>query len=158
MQKQNLEKKCHELESLLHIAEKGRAVSQTEEWMFVDRKNGRVSVRTQGILEEHAITDLGALYAVAEDYLRISWFNQYYATFTWLGTPLLQYPEDMIRWQELIWRVKPDIIIETGIYKGGSILFTASILRLIGKGQVIGVDITVPAEVRSMLPITPWGI
>lgn len=156
-QKQACEQTCRELQARLHAAEASGGVSSAGEWLLIDRENGWVHHYDNGTAAKHAITDLDALYAVAEDYLRITWFNQYYATFTWLGTPLLQYPEDMIRWQELIWRVKPDVIIETGIYKGGSILFTASMCRLIGKGRVVSIDISVPPEVRTMLEDHPLG-
>jgi len=77
-----------------------------------------------------------------------SWFDlafqyQYSYHFTWLGRPIIQFPQDMIALQELIWKVKPDIIIETGIAHGGSIIFSASMLELIGKGKVIGIDIDI---------------
>ena len=59
---------------------------------------------------------------------------------TWLGVPIIQLSEDIIMMQELIWKVRPDMIIECGLAHGGSALFYASILELIGKGIVIGVD------------------
>jgi len=59
---------------------------------------------------------------------------------TWLGVPIIQLSEDIVMMQELIWKVRPDVIIECGIAHGGSALFYASILELIGKGFVIGVD------------------
>jgi cephalosporin hydroxylase len=64
--------------------------------------------------------------------------------FDWLGIPIIQFSQDMIAIQELIWRIKPDIIIETGIARGGSLILSASILHLLnGKGKVIGIDIRV---------------
>lgn len=62
---------------------------------------------------------------------------------TWLGIPIIQFPEDIIIMQELIWKVRPDVIIECGLAHGGSALFYASLLELIGKGYVIGVDIEI---------------
>jgi cephalosporin hydroxylase len=68
----------------------------------------------------------------------------YAYNFTWLGRPIIQYPQDILVFQELIWKVKPKFIIETGIAHGGSIIFSASILQLIGKhGKVIGIDIDI---------------
>ena len=67
----------------------------------------------------------------------------YSYNFTWMGRPIIQYPQDMIAMQEIIWSVKPDIIVETGIAHGGSLIFYASILELIGKGEVLGIDIDI---------------
>lgn len=69
--------------------------------------------------------------------------RQYSYNFSWMGRPIIQYPQDMIAMQEIIWQVQPDLIIETGIAHGGSILFYASILELIGKGEVLGIDIDI---------------
>ena len=77
-----------------------------------------------------------------------SWFKssekfQYSYHFSWMGRPIIQYPQDMIALQELIWKIKPDLIIETGIAHGGSLIFSASILQLIGKGNVVGIDVDI---------------
>lgn len=76
------------------------------------------------------------------------WFDnvfnyEYSYHFSWLGRPIIQFPQDMIAIQELIWKIKPDLIIETGIAHGGSLIFSASILEIIGKGEVIGIDIDI---------------
>lgn len=68
---------------------------------------------------------------------------EYSYHFTWLGLPIIQYPQDIIALQEIIWKVKPDLIIETGIARGGSLLLSASILQLIGHGTVLGVDVDI---------------
>lgn len=68
---------------------------------------------------------------------------QYSYNFSWMGRPIIQYPQDMIAMQELIWEIKPDLIIETGIAHGGSLIYYASILELIGKGEVLGIDIDI---------------
>jgi len=62
---------------------------------------------------------------------------------TWLGIPIIQFPNDIVAMQELIWKVRPDVIIETGVAHGGSAILYASILELIGKGKVIGIDIEI---------------
>lgn len=62
----------------------------------------------------------------------------------WLGLPIIQMTEDVMAAQELIWEIKPDVIVETGIAWGGSMVLYASILELIGKGSVIGVDVVLP--------------
>ena len=68
---------------------------------------------------------------------------QYSYNFSWMGRPIIQYPQDMVIMQELIWQIKPDLIIETGIAHGGSLIYYASILELIGHGQVLGIDIDI---------------
>jgi cephalosporin hydroxylase len=68
---------------------------------------------------------------------------QYSYNFSWMGRPIIQYPQDMIAMQEIIWDVKPDLIIETGIAHGGSLIYYASLLELIGEGEVLGIDIDI---------------
>jgi cephalosporin hydroxylase len=68
---------------------------------------------------------------------------QYSYNFSWMGRPIIQYPQDMIAMQELIWEIKPDLIIETGIAHGGSLIYYASLLELIGHGEVLGIDIDI---------------
>src|SRR5437870_4503195 len=68
---------------------------------------------------------------------------RYAYNFSWLGRPVIQLPEDIVAMQELIWTVKPDLIIETGVAHGGSLVFYASLLELLGAGQVLGIDIDI---------------
>ena len=68
---------------------------------------------------------------------------QYSYNFSWMGRPIIQYPQDMIAMQEIIWNLQPDLIIETGIAHGGSLIYYASLLELIGKGTVLGIDIDI---------------
>jgi cephalosporin hydroxylase len=79
----------------------------------------------------------------SQKWLNTSIKYQYSYHFSWLGRPIIQYPQDMLALQEIIWKVKPDLIIETGIAHGGSLIFSASILELIGKGHVLGIDIDI---------------
>src|ERR1044071_6700363 len=74
---------------------------------------------------------------------------QYSYNFTWMGRPIIQYPQDMIAMQEIIWEVQPDLIIETGIAHGGSLIFYASLLELIGDGEVLGIDIDIRKHNRN---------
>jgi len=68
---------------------------------------------------------------------------KYSYNFSWMGRPIIQYPQDLIAMQEIIWDLKPDLMIETGIAHGGSLIYYASILELIGKGEVLGIDIDI---------------
>jgi cephalosporin hydroxylase len=81
----------------------------------------------------------------------------YSYNFTWMGRPIIQYPQDMIAMQEIIWEVKPDLIIETGIAHGGSIIYYASILELIGKGEILGIDIDIREHNRIEIERHPMS-
>ncbi len=80
---------------------------------------------------------------------------KYSYNFTWMGRPIIQYPQDIIAMQELIWEIKPDLIIETGIAHGGSIIYYASLLELIGKGEVLGIDIDIRKHNRDKIEEHP---
>lgn len=82
---------------------------------------------------------------------------KYTYNFTWMGRPIIKFPNDMIAQQEIVWRTKPDLIIETGIAHGGSIVFSASLLELIGKGQVIGIDIDIRKHNRAEIERHPMA-
>jgi cephalosporin hydroxylase len=70
--------------------------------------------------------------------------------------PIIQLPADTIATQEIVWATKPDLIVETGVARGGSVLSMASILELIGKGKVIGIDIDIRAHNRIRSSAMPW--
>ena len=91
-----------------------------------------------------------------------AWLNasartKYSYHFEWMGRPIIQYPQDMLAMQEIIWRVKPEIIVETGIAHGGSLVFYASILELIGQGEVLGIDIDIRAHNRAAIEDHPMA-
>ena len=75
--------------------------------------------------------------------------SKYSYNFSWLGRPIIQYPQDMIAMQEIIWEIKPDLIIETGIAHGGSLIYYSSLLELIGKGEVLGIDIDIRSHNKA---------
>jgi cephalosporin hydroxylase len=84
-------------------------------------------------------------------WLRSGWETKHVYSFTWLGRPIIQLPEDLIRVQEVIYRTQPDVIVETGIAHGGSLVFYASLCKAMGRGRVIGVDIDVRPANRAAL-------
>jgi cephalosporin hydroxylase len=88
--------------------------------------------------------------------------HRYTYNFSWLGRPIIQYPQDMVAMQELMWEVKPDLIIETGIAHGGSLIFSASMLELVAsctgsEGEVLGVDIDIRAHNRKAIEEHPMS-
>ena len=91
-------------------------------------------------------------------WIRETSFYKYSYHFTWLGRPIIQYPQDMIAMQEIIWQVKPDLIIETGIAHGGSLIFYASMLELLGSdGEVLGIDIDIREHNRVEIEKHPMS-
>lgn len=88
---------------------------------------------------------------LSRQWIKIGWNEKYPYTFSWFGRPIIQLPEDMIRTQEVIYRLKPDVIIETGVAHGGSLIYYASLCKALGKGRVIGVDIEIRPHNRSAI-------
>lgn len=100
-----------------------------------------------------------AFYLLSHEWLKLGWNQKYPYTFTWFGRPIIQLPEDLIRLQEVIFQLQPDVILETGIAHGGSLAFSASLCHLMGKGRVIGVDIEIRPHNREAIekhPLFPY--
>lgn len=95
------------------------------------------------------------LQRLSKEWFLLSHKYEYSYHFTWLGRPIIQFPHDMIAIQELIWKVKPDLIIETGIARGGSLILSASILEMIGKGEVLGIDLDIREHNRKEIENHP---
>lgn len=92
---------------------------------------------------------------VTKAWLRVGWDTKYVYGFTWLGRPIIQLPDDMIRLQEVICQVRPDVIVETGIAHGGSLIYSASLCQLLGQGRVVGVDIEIRQHNRQAIEAHP---
>ena len=96
------------------------------------------------------------LKTIKSDFVNNSADFKYTYNFDWLGLPIIQFPQDIIALQEIIWQTKPDIIIETGVARGGSIIFYASMLKLLNNnGKVIGVDIDIREHNRKAIENHP---
>ncbi|MBV8491127.1 MAG: cephalosporin hydroxylase family protein [Candidatus Eremiobacteraeota bacterium] len=81
---------------------------------------------------------------------------RYTYNFSWLGVPIIQFPDDIVALSEIVWNLKPDLVIETGIAHGGSLIFYASMLQLIGgEGRVLGVDIDIRSHNRAVIESHP---
>ena len=85
------------------------------------------------------------------EWLRVGWSLRYYHNFSWFGRPILQLPEDLMRLQEVVWRLRPAVIVETGVFRGGSLLFHAALCEALGAGKVIGIDREIAAADREAL-------
>ena len=109
----------------------------------------------------------------AASFMRASTAPKYSYNFSWQGRPIIQYPQDMVAMQELIWSIKPDLIIETGIAHGGSLIFSASMLALldmcdaieagekldpkISRRKMLGIDIDIRAHNRAAIEAHPMA-
>ena len=92
---------------------------------------------------------------VSEAWLRLGWDQKYVYSFTWLGRPVIQLPEDLVRVQEVIASVRPDLIVETGVAHGGSLVFYATLCKALERGRVIGVDIDIRPHNRRAIEAHP---
>lgn len=115
----------------------------------IDRKT--LTVETGNDIKTLDLYSKEAFEKISHQWLRVGWNQKYTYTFSWMGRPVIQLPEDMIRIQEVIYRVKADVIIETGIAHGGSLIFYASLCKVIGRGRVIGVDTEIRLHNRQAI-------
>jgi cephalosporin hydroxylase len=88
-------------------------------------------------------------------WLKVGWNQKYTYTFSWLGRPVIQLPDDMIRIQEVIHAVRPDVIVETGIAHGGSLIYYASLCAAMGHGRVVGIDVEIRPHNRQAIEAHP---
>ena len=90
--------------------------------------------------------------------IKQEWNQLHWQSFSWFGYPIWQMPEDLIRLQEALVSISPDVVIETGVNQGGSAIFFASLCRLMGKGRVISIDITIPENLKSKVSASGFEI
>jgi cephalosporin hydroxylase len=119
--------------------------------LTIDTEAKTMEVETNGKKHFHPLYSDEAFELIAQQWLRVSWNQKYSYTFSWMGRPIIQIPDDILRIQEVIYRVKPDIIVETGVAHGGSLVFYASLLKAMGRGRVVGVDIEIRPHNRKAI-------
>jgi cephalosporin hydroxylase len=118
---------------------------------FDDERNARINSSSQNT----GLLDTGAAF------MRETIEAKYSYNFDWLGRPIIQYPQDIVAMQQIIWSVKPDLILETGIAHGGSVIFSASMLELNAacggprEAKVLAVDIDIRAHNRAAIEAHP---
>ena len=120
--------------------------------------SGDIEAFNQSVKEN--IEKLGAskeMQDLGVDFVRDTAKFNYSYNFSWMGVPAIQFPQDLVAMQELLWSIKPDTVIETGIARGGSIIFYASMMEMMGieNGKVIGVDIDIRAHNREVIENHP---
>jgi cephalosporin hydroxylase len=100
----------------------------------------------------------GALKDLSRQWMLATFKHSYTYHFSWMGRPIIQFPQDVLALQEILWNVKPDLVVETGIAHGGSLVFHASMLELIGGGgRVVGVDIDIREPNRRAIESHPMS-
>ena len=133
----------------------------------IDEFRAEVQSNIEGLGKDRDMSDLSRIW------LRDTLKHRYSYNFSWLGRPIIQYPQDMVALQELIWSIKPDLIVETGIAHGGSLILSASMLALLdmcdaiendqtldpqdSKRLVLGVDIDIRAHNRTAIEAHPMA-
>lgn len=133
----------------------------------IEQFQGERSARLQSYAQDSAFS------ALSRDWLQASMQRQYVYNFDWLGRPIIQYPQDMVAMQELVWRVRPDLIIETGIAHGGSLVLSASLLAMLdmcdaieagtvfdprqSQRKVLGIDIDIRPHNRAAIEAHPMA-
>lgn len=125
----------------------------------IDMDRGVLRASDESGVQEHSLESPEAFALAGRAWLRAGWDAKYVYSFAWFGRPIIQLPEDVVRMQELFFQVQPTKVIETGIAHGGSIVFYASLCKILGRGKVIGVDIEIRPHNRKALeehPLRPW--
>lgn len=124
-------------------------------------EKGRLTVKNDEFEERNReyIERMGSdarLQQMTRDWFARASALEYSYHFKWLGLPIIQFPQDIVAMQEIIWDVQPDVIVETGIARGGSLILHASLLELIGgEGQVVGIDVDIREHNRQKIETHP---
>jgi cephalosporin hydroxylase len=123
--------------------------------LTIDTDARTLSVDSDGSGKTLNLYSREAFELLSLEWLKVGWNEKYPYTFSWMGRPIIQLPEDIVRTQEVIYRVKPDVIVETGVAHGGSLIFYASLCKAMERGRVIGIDIEIRPHNRSAIEAHP---
>lgn len=119
--------------------------------LVIDSDDGSYTLEEDGRVERGALYSQAGFDAVSRQWVRVAFAVRHSYTFTWLGRPVIQLPEDLLRVQELIVATRPDVIVETGVAHGGTAVFYASLCELCGNGRVIAVDVEIRPHNRRAI-------
>jgi cephalosporin hydroxylase len=123
--------------------------------LTIDTETRTLSLVDGAHRQELPLYSREAFEALSRQWVRVGWNQKYQYTFSWMGRPVIQLPEDMLRMQEVIYRLRPDLIIETGVAHGGSLVFYASLCKAMDHGRVVGIDIEIRAHNRQAIEAHP---
>ena len=123
--------------------------------LTIDESAEILTLNQNGSSETLPLYSDAAFEAIARQYVRVGWNQKHLYTFSWMGRPIIQFPDDLLRLQEVIHNLQPDLIIETGVAHGGSLVFYASLMEATGRGQVLGIDIEIRPHNRVAIESHP---
>lgn len=123
--------------------------------LTIDTAAGVISTEGNGGAKTVSLYSTEGFELISDLWLKVGWNQKQVYTFSWLGRPIIQMPEDMIRIQEVIHELQPDVIIETGVAHGGSLIYYASLAKLFGRGRVVGIDIEIRPHNRTAIEEHP---
>lgn len=127
--------------------------------LIIDTVTGTLTEEGEGTRREIDLYSPESFRLLSRQWLNVGWDLKYSYGFTWLGVPIIQLPEDLLLIQEIIWRLRPDVIIETGFAHGGSAVFYAGLCKCLGKGRVISIDVEIRPRNRAAVEshvLSPW--
>lgn len=119
--------------------------------LIIDTDTRTLTQEQDGVIHTVPLYSKAGFEMLSTQWLKVGWNEKYPYTFSWMGRPIIQIPEDIVRTQEVLYRIKPDVLIETGVAHGGSLIFYASLFKAMGKGRVIGVDIEIRPHNRAAI-------
>lgn len=117
----------------------------------IDTEQRTLKAIDVGSTNSHHLHSPEAFAVISRLWVRTGWALRYEYGFTWMGRPVIQLPDDLLRVQEVIYRVRPDVLVETGVAHGGSLVFYASLFRAMGQGRVIGIDVDIRPHNRKAI-------
>lgn len=117
----------------------------------IDLEKGLVAIQTGDAERTIPIGSQEAFELISKAWVRSGWDGKYVYSFSWMGRPIIQLPDDVMRVQEAIYSVKPDVVVETGVAHGGSLILYATLFRAMGRGRAIGVDIEIRPHNRASI-------
>src|SRR5712691_9361819 len=95
--------------------------------LTIDTSEKSLTCESEGESRAFGLYSKEAFELISEQWIKVGWSQKYSYTFTWMGRPIFQLPEDMVRMQEVIYRIRPNVIVETGVAHGGSLIYYASL-------------------------------
>ena len=131
------------------------AGSQSPVKMVIDEVEGTLVLERDGIAKSLPLYSDAAFEAIARQYVRVGWNQKHTYTFSWMGRPIIQFPDDLLRLQEIVYGVRPDLVVETGVAHGGSLMFYASLMEAMDHGRVLGIDIDIRPHNRAAIEAHP---
>jgi cephalosporin hydroxylase len=121
----------------------------------IDTSTGEVAYGEDGATKTVPLYSTEGFEVLSDLWVKVGWNQKYTYTFSWLGRPVVQLPEDMVRLAEVIHRLQPDLIIECGVAHGGSLVFYASLCKVLERGRVLGIDVEIRAHNRAAIEAHP---